>query len=109
MSDGENRAVGEFRVQRLLNDFVRFHVDRRRRFVENEYSRFAQKCSSQTDELTLTNTRKNNLKNNIRLFFRFYLRLLPPSGMIESRPRSKSGSVCISLAFLRTCQSSASE
>ena len=45
MSDGENRAVGEFATNRLLDKIVGLQVDSRRRLVENENLGFAQESA----------------------------------------------------------------
>lgn len=48
-------AFSELFPDCFLDDFVRFDIDRRGCFVENEYPTFPQQRSGQADELTLPN------------------------------------------------------
>ena len=58
MRNGEYRAVGELATNRLLNQIVRLQVDGRRCFVENENFRLAQKGTSETHQLPLSDTKE---------------------------------------------------
>ncbi len=58
MSYGEHSGVSEMRAYRSLYDLVGVVVDRGSRFVQYKYSRLAQQCSGQANQLSLTHTSK---------------------------------------------------
>ena len=58
VGDGEDGAVEELGPDCGLDEVVRLEVDGRGGFVQNENFRFAEKSSSETDKLSLTDTEK---------------------------------------------------
>src|SRR6266481_9986551 len=54
VSDDEHRSSGEQTIDGLLNETLRFSIERGRRFIEDEQRRIDEKRASNRQSLTLT-------------------------------------------------------